>query len=49
MIAIFDITNGGIQYSDLLKLSFDEFDSLLDYCIDIQKKIKGGMNGTSRD
>lgn len=49
MISIFDITNGGMTYKDLLKLPFDEFDSILDNCLQIQKKIKGGMNGASRD
>lgn len=50
MIAIFDITNGGVQYKDLLSMSFDQFDSLLDYCIELQKKIKGKMeSGTGRN
>jgi hypothetical protein len=40
ILTIFDITNGGIGYKDLLTMSFDMYDEILDKCVRVQKSIK---------
>lgn len=43
ILTIFDITNGGIGYKDLLEMDFDMYDEILDKCVKVQKSIKEKM------
>jgi hypothetical protein len=44
ILTIFDITNGGIGYKDILEMDFDMYDEILDKCVQVQKSIKEKMD-----
>ena len=44
IISIFDVTNGGIAYSDLLHMPFDDYEKILDKCIQVQKQFKESID-----
>jgi hypothetical protein len=40
---VFDISQGAIQYKDLLAMPFDEFDAIVDKVKEIQDKVKASQ------
>jgi len=43
IFSIFDITNGGITYDNLLNMNFDDYEEILEETIRIQKEIKNKL------